>query len=245
MSKQKPESEDWFGENIENSVSNDLGINAKVSGTISKTPDAITNQHVPPRFHFTNLHWVHSPENQGEAGNGLEECPSLGILGHGHGTTVNSKLVDDHKVCQAGDGIVSPLGILAAAKSSKETGQNHDNVSNDGDEDVGSAQASKEGKVQEEERGGDTPVDIAGPVDLTVHNLVGVGDVLVTLLNDCLGKGDSITDSHSKVGNCGKGGDESSQDVEETFLLDWISMFGLDSEACRRPRTTGTRKAMA
>lgn len=132
---------------------------------------------------------------------------------------MNSELVDDDKVGQAGHGIVSPLSVLAAAESSKETSQNHDDIGNDGNEDVGAAQSSKEGKVQEEERGGDTPVDITGPVNLTEDMLVGGGNVLVALLDDGLGEGDSITDSHGEVGDCGKGGDESGQDVEEAFLL--------------------------
>jgi len=42
MGEQQPESEDWLGENIQNSVGDNLGIDADVSGTISKTPNAVT-----------------------------------------------------------------------------------------------------------------------------------------------------------------------------------------------------------
>lgn len=98
---------------------------------------------------LTNIHWVHGPEDQCEAGNSLEERGSLGVLVLDRGATVNGELVDDNEIGDASNGIVSPFGALVVAKGSKETGQDHDNISNDGNEDVGAAQASEEGKVHE------------------------------------------------------------------------------------------------
>lgn len=49
---------------------------------------------------------------------------------------------------------------------------------------------------------------------------MGVGNVLVAMGDGGLGEADSVTDSHGEVGDCGKGSDESGQDVEEAFLLD-------------------------
>lgn len=97
--------------------------------------------------HFTNLHWVHGPEDQSEAGNSLEERGSLRILVLDRGATVNGELVDDNEIGDASNGVVSPFGALVVAKGSKETGQDHNDISNDGNEDVGAAQASEEGKI--------------------------------------------------------------------------------------------------
>lgn len=99
-------------------------------------------------------------------------------------------------------------------EGSKETGEDHDDVSNDGNEHAGTAQAGQEAEIEEEEWGGDTPVDIAGPVDLTVDGIVGVGEVLLGVLDQDLVLANTITDCHGIVGESGEGGDESGQDVE-------------------------------
>ena len=44
MSEQEPESEDRLGENIEDSVRDDLGVNVNVAGSISDTPDTKTRK---------------------------------------------------------------------------------------------------------------------------------------------------------------------------------------------------------
>lgn len=62
---------------------------------------------------------------------------------------------------------------------------------------------------------------------------MGIGNVLVAMGDGGLGVADSVTDSHSEVGDCGKGRDKSGQDVEEAFLLDRISTFALGLGACR------------
>ena len=78
---------------------------------------------------------------------------------------MNGELVDDDKQCGAGHGIVTPFHTLICAESGEQTSQDHDDVSNDRDQDVGTAQAGKEAKIHEQEWGGDAPVDVSGPVD--------------------------------------------------------------------------------
>jgi len=92
-------------------------------------------------------------------------------------------LPDDDEVGNAGNGIVSPLLAIGSTEGGKETEENHDNVSEDGDEDAGSVHAGEEGKVEQEQWCSQTPVDVTGPEDLTVdvlHQVLlghGVGDV--------------------------------------------------------------------
>jgi len=40
VGEEQPEAEDWLGKNIENSIGDNFGIEAKDTGTISDTPDA-------------------------------------------------------------------------------------------------------------------------------------------------------------------------------------------------------------
>lgn len=138
---------------------------------------------------------------------------------HGGLTTVDGELIDNDQVGNASHGVPAPLGRLVDLESSEETGEDHDEVSHDGDEDAGTIHAGQEAEVEQQERGGETPVNIAGPVDLTVDDVVGVWEVLLGVLDGDLILADTITDSHSIVGDGGEGGDEGSQDVEQSFLL--------------------------
>lgn len=166
-----------------------------------------------------SLHWVDSPEDQGEATDGGKEGGGLGILLLGDLAAIEGELVDDDQVGNASHSVPAPLGRLVDGEGSEETSQDHDNVSNDGDEDAGTVQAGQEAKIEQEEWGGETPVDVAGPVNLTIDDVVGVGEMLLLVLDGDLVLAHTITDSHGIVGEGGEGGDEGSQDVEETFLL--------------------------
>ena len=96
---------------------------------------------------------------------------------------MDSKLINDHEVGQAGNSVPAPLGSVVPGESGKETGQDHDEVSYHGDENVGTTQASKESQIQKQKWSGDTPVNVTGPVDLTVNILGNVGNVLVGFLD--------------------------------------------------------------
>ena len=39
MGEEKPEAKDWLGENVKDSIGDDLGINVDVAGSISNAPD--------------------------------------------------------------------------------------------------------------------------------------------------------------------------------------------------------------
>lgn len=183
MGKDEPETKDGLGEDVENSVGNDFSIDTPHTGTITNTPDD----------------WVQSPEDKGEATDGGEELAGLVVLGGNSTTAADDKLPDDDKVGNACHGIPSPLLATGRAVGSKETGEDHYQVSDDSNENACSVHAGKECKVEEEKRGGQAPVNIAGPENLTEDVLVGVGNVLVGLLDDDLGKVVSVTSSHGKV----------------------------------------------
>ena len=106
------------------------------------------------------------------------------------------ELPDDNEVCNACNGVPSPLlRVLLGAKGGEQTGQDHDDIGNDGDQDVATVEASKESQVEQEERSGKTPVNVTGPVDLTVNILGGVGNVAVALNNSGVVVADTDTSS--------------------------------------------------
>jgi len=204
MSSQQPEAKDRLGQNIKNSISDDLSINRPLAGTVTNTPD----------------NWVKSPEDESETSKGCEELSCSIVLGGHRLTARHNQLVDDDEVSCTSHSIVSPFLATSGTKSSEEAKEHHDEVSYNSNEDGRSIETSKESQIEEQERGGERPVDVTGPEDLTVDVLNGVGDVLVGFLDDDVGEGVSVTRGHSEVGNGGKDGDEGCDNVEES-LLDW------------------------
>ena len=136
---------------------------------------------------------------------------------------IDSELIDHDKVGNARHGVVAPLRSFLGCKSSEQTSKDHDDISNNGNENVGSAQAAEKRQIQQQEWGGDAPIDVTGPVDFTMNDVVGVGQMLLSVLDLDLVHGDTVTNSHGVVGDHGKGCNESRQDVEHAFLLVGVS----------------------
>ena len=163
---QKPCTEHRLSQDVKNGVSDDLTVDRGATGSVSDTPDD----------------GVDGPDDESETSNGGEEVANLATLGHGLATTVDGELPDDDEVGNACDGVPSPLlGSALGAESGEQTGEDHDDVGDDGDQDVATVKTGEQAEVEQEERGGQAPVDVAGPVDLAVDILVGVRDVLVGL----------------------------------------------------------------
>lgn len=203
MGEQEPEAKDWLGKDVKNSISNDLSINRPLSGSIRDTPD----------------NRVQGPENKCEASNSSEELGGSIALGSHSTTSTNSKDVNDEEVGNACHGVPAPCDALLGSEGSEETSENHDDVRDDGDEDVSSGETGEEGEVEEEERSGERPIDVAGPEDLAEDVLKGVVDVLVGFPDDNMCVAGTFTGCHGEVGEGSEGGDQGGDDVEETLLL--------------------------
>ena len=166
------------------------------------------------------LHGVRSPENESVGSNGGEESAELVALGPGVGTTVDAKVPEDKEEGNAGEGVPAPLlGSLLRAKASKQTGKDHDDIGNNHHDHVSTRHASKETEIEEQERGGDAPVDVTGPVDLTVGGGEGVGNVVVLLALDNLVQGNTMAGGHGEVGESGSEGDDGGDDMVEALVL--------------------------
>ena len=170
-----------------------------------------------------NLHRVDGPDDEGEATNGAEELGDLATLGLGEVAAVVDELPDDNEVGNAGNGVPAPLlGGLLRAEGSEKAGEDHDDVGNNGDGDVGTGKASEQGQVEEKERSGDGPVNVAGPVDLAVNVVLSGRDVLVVLLLGGVVVANAVAAGHGEVGQSGKGDNEGGQDVVQTLGLGYV-----------------------
>merc|ERR1712087_59285 len=132
--------------------------------------------------------------------------------------TVVGELPDDDEVSNAGNGVPAPLlrGALSAV-GGEETGQDHDQVSDDGDQDAAAVHASEQAQVEQQERGGDGPVDVTGVVDLTVDVVGGVRDVLVRLALHNVVVASAVAAGHGEVGQSSGDGDQRSDNVIQTL----------------------------
>lgn len=127
---------------------------------------------------------------------------------------------DDDEVGEARNGIPAPLlGSALAAEGGEQTGEDHDDISGNGHQDVGTVEAGQQTEVKKKERGGQGPVDIASPVDLAVDLGEGVWDVVELLAHNDLVDRDSVASCHGKVGEGGSDEDQGGDDVVETTLL--------------------------
>ena len=170
-----------------------------------------------------NLHGVDGPDDEGEATNGSEEVANLATLGGGGVAAVEDELPDNNEVGNAGNGVPAPLlGGLLRAERGEKAGEDHDDVGNDGNQDVGTGKTSEQGQVEEEERSGDGPVNVASPVDLAVDVVLGGRDVLVVLFLGGVVVTNTVAAGHGEVGQSGKGDNEGGQDVVQTLGLGYV-----------------------
>lgn len=207
VGKDEPSTKDWLGKNIEDGIAKDFSVESDKSTTISNTPND----------------WVDGPEDESEGSKRGEESLGLVVLGSSSISAVVHNLVDDDEVSDAGPNVPAPLLSVTVAIGGKKTGQNHDEISNDCNKDVGTTETSQESKVKQQEWGCNAPVDISCPVDLSVCDLLGIWEsMLVTDSLDDLVVVDTVTSGHGEIGEEGEGCDKGSQDVEQS-LGSWDS----------------------
>jgi hypothetical protein len=127
---------------------------------------------------------------------------------------------DNEDVGNAGNGVPAPLlGSTLLTESSEETSQDHDQIGNNGHEDVSTGHASKETEIEEQKRSGQAPVNVACPEDLAVDLVEGVGDMVVLLADDDLLDGDTMSSGHGEVGEGSEDSDHGGDGVVETLRL--------------------------
>lgn len=151
--EKKPEAKDGLSEDIQDSVGDDFTIDVNVARPIRDTPNtskyALVSNDKEVQERPVNSHWVGSPENKGEAGNGSKEATDLATLGSGHGATVDSQVPDNDEIGNTGDGIPAPLlRRILVTKGSKETSEDHDKIGNNSHGDIGTIEACNQRQVE-------------------------------------------------------------------------------------------------
>ena len=210
-----------------------------------------------------DLHRVCRPDKQGVAENGGKESADFATLCADRGTAVDDEHPDDDEVGDAGycvpekivrlihvsrnrsgeRDVPSPLlAIVLVAKRSEETGQTHDHVCQNRDQDVGAAHASQQRQVKEYEGSGQGPVDVAGPVHLTDDGFECVWDSMPVVLtvNDEV-EPEAHVESHGEIRKRRDDGDHRSDDMKDAFGLGIVSQIG---SLGRAVLTSGTGQAM-
>jgi hypothetical protein len=146
---------------------------------------------------------------------------------------------DDKDVGNAGNGVPAPLlGGAFLTESSEQTGQDHDQIGNNGHDDVSTRHASQQTKVEEQQRSGQAPVDVAGPEDLAVHLVESIGNVVVLLTDGDLLDGDTVSGGHCEVRDGGEDGDHGRDGVVETLRL--MRALAGSRQALKMSLTSGT-----
>ena len=88
---------------------------------------------------IADIHWVNGPEDKGKAGNSREESGSLCVLALDNATSIEGELVDDDQICNTCNGVPAPHWslVIADGEGCKKSSQDHDEIGNNGNEDVG------------------------------------------------------------------------------------------------------------
>lgn len=169
---------------------------------------------------WQNLHWVGGPQKKGVSRDGSKELANAAALAESTGTAVDDQVPDDNKVGNASNGVPSPLLCSSRAVGSEKAGDDHDQVSNDGHEHSATVHSGEEHEIEEQKRGGNSPINVASPVHLAVDIVVSWWDALLVMLGDrVVLPGDTGLGCHTEVGDCSGDGNQGGDDVVETTFL--------------------------
>lgn len=190
------------GLHIKNTVSDDLGVDSDLVGTLGQSPD----------------NGVSGPEADISTGNGLvwsrrtymaviklrsQKSPLVfpplflvatisSMLAFDHdrrgltGLTTDEQDVKDGNKGNARESVPSPLvpftlGVCVSSDTSKQASDNHEDIGKDGEQGRGGRETSEDTKGNEEERSGEQPVNVPW---ISVHLLFGREEVTHTCVVD-------------------------------------------------------------
>jgi len=190
--------EDRLGDQVEDTVEDSFRIGGDNIATLADTPGDR----------------VEDPEKSGERAAHGEAAADILAENIGVTATFPDENPDNVKESNAAEDEVTPL-VRAANEGTDETSNDHDFVNENDEEKSGPGDGSSQHQVEEKQRGGDEPINVADIEDLTVHtaNLrhVGSGELDID-------RGPAEVGSHGEVGNSGDHGDGSSDVVEDAVL---------------------------
>lgn len=166
-----------------------------------------------------NLRNVDNPEDQSSNGNGAKETGNSSAASSGGSRSRDSDVPDGEDKGDKTDRVPTPLlSSVGVANSRESTGKNEDDIGDNGHDGVGTINTSQQAQLENENRRGERPVDIASPEDLATDVVVGVGDVLVVVSHAGAVVVRGLARCHGEVGQGGDDCGEGAQEVEHAAL---------------------------
>jgi hypothetical protein len=198
VTEDEESTEDRLGDQIKDTIEDSLRVGGDNVATLADTPGER----------------VQDPEDSGERTAQGEATTDILAENIGVTTALPDEDPDDVEESKAAEGEVTPL-VGATDESANETGDNHDFIDEDDEEDSGPGKGGGQHQVEKKERGGDEPIDVADVEDLTVDtaNLRHVGSLELDIDG-----GPAKVGGHGEVGNSGDHSNGSSHVVEDTVL---------------------------
>jgi hypothetical protein len=190
--------EDRLGDQVENTVEDGLRVRRDDVATLADTPGD----------------GVEDPEQSGERATQGEAAADILSENVGVAATLPDENPDDVEESNAAKDEVAPL-VGAADEGTNKTSNDHDFIDENDEEKSGPRHCGGQHQVEEKERGGDEPIDVADVEDLTVDT-ADLRHVRSAELN--IDGGPAEVGSHREVGNSGDHGDGSGDVVEDTVL---------------------------
>jgi hypothetical protein len=136
--------EDRLSQNVEHTVEGSLGVGGDEVGTLADAPGD----------------GVESPQDGGQGAADQEGAADVAAQGVGVLARFPAEHVEDVEEGDAAEDEVAPL-VAGADEGAGETGDDHDFVDEDDEEDRGPRHAGGKEQVGEKQRGGDDPVDVS------------------------------------------------------------------------------------
>lgn len=143
-SEEQPGTPDGLGDDVEDGKEEDLFVRVELASSLAKGESD----------------GVEGPNDNESERNLVVETANLGAAEEGGGAARGDELEEDPGEGGTGEGEEAPLASLGRVDTSNDTSDNHDFVGKDEDDDLSDGEASKKGEVEEEERGGQGPVDV-------------------------------------------------------------------------------------
>ncbi|GAC95522.1 hypothetical protein PHSY_003098 [Pseudozyma hubeiensis SY62] len=198
-SEQEPGTPERLGDDIEDGKEEDLCIGVELPGSLAKSESD----------------GVSGPDDDKGERDLVVETSDLGAAEESGGATRGDELEQDPGEGDAREGEETPLASLGRVNAGNDTGNDHDLIGEDEDDNLGDGETSEEGQVEEEEGSG----------QLT-SSKVKFARSRVTFAN----VGQSLADagSHGKVRESSDSSDEEGGGVHETVSV--RSALGRDEE---------------
>jgi len=197
MTPEKESTKNWFGKDIENTVEDGLGIRGDDVATLAQTPGD----------------WVQEPKTDGP-----DTADSVGLVDisskvAGVGAAFEDNGPGDKEEGNTSESEVAPF-VGALDECTNETGHNHDLVNQDGVADCWIWETAGQEEIQEQQRSGDKPVDVADIEDLAHVTR----DLRIAAKELNMDSGPAKIGSHAEVSNSSNHGDGGSDVVEDASV---------------------------